>query len=132
MSSSQRFTPTWARAFALTAALAFAFACQTSVGLADSASVSSAALAGEPTPPTTDSHNQGGNFCLTQGHNIYRDANFSSPSGDYVSYTDVWHHYSTTGNWSLGYVKGSDPIERGYIPKGLFQYETFHDATRCH
>ncbi|HEX6290537.1 MAG TPA: hypothetical protein VFZ66_15215 [Herpetosiphonaceae bacterium] len=77
------------------------------------------------------SHNAGGNFCLTQGHNVYQSASFNSGVVGWVSYYDVWHHYNSSGNWSLGYVVTKSWI-RGYIPLGIIQYETYHDATRCH
>lgn len=66
---------------------------------------------------------RGSNFCLRQGSNVYASATYSSPKVGWVGYYDTWHHYSTTGNWSLGYVEYSSPIIRGYIPVSLLQYD---------
>jgi len=76
--------------------------------------------------------NVGANFCLSQGHNVYSSATFSSQVVGWVSYYDVWHHYYSSGNWSAGYVKASNPLIRGYIPRGLIQYEVNDSVMRCH
>ncbi len=81
---------------------------------------------------TIESHQQGGNFCLTQGHNVYASATFNARTVGFISYYEVWHHYSTSGNWSLGYIRNRATEVRGYIPTGVFQYETTHDALSCH
>ena len=49
----------------------------------------------------------------------------------FVSYYDTWHHYSTSGNWSLGYVEFSSPIIRGYIPRSLLEYDIGNNIG-CH
>lgn len=92
--------------------------------------VATAILVGGPTAALAD-HQHGYNVCLNQGHSVYQSSTFDSPRVGWVSYEEVWHHYDTEGNWSLGYVRGRDGVQ-GYIPKGTFQYETGHDAMRCH
>lgn len=75
-----------------------------------------------------DQHGQ--NFCLRQGHNIYISATLKSRSTGFVSVNEVWHHYNTVGNWSLGYVR-KRPEARGYIPKGVLKAPTSNDKPNC-
>jgi hypothetical protein len=73
----------------------------------------------------------GTNYCVNQGHNVYQSASLNSPKAGWVSYYDVWHHYSTNGNWSLGYVRGGGVS--GYVPLGILAEDLGNgsNATVC-
>ncbi|WP_027344633.1 hypothetical protein [Hamadaea tsunoensis] len=74
----------------------------------------------------------GTNFCVSQGHDVYSSASVNSTRVGWVSYYDVWHHYSTSGNWSLGYVRGNPGIA-GYVPLGILAQDLGNssNATSC-
>jgi hypothetical protein len=76
-----------------------------------------------------DQHGQ--NYCLRQGHNIYASATLKSSVVGFVSVNEVWHHYNSVGNWSLGYVVKKGHDERGYIPKGVLKAPTSKDKISC-
>jgi len=69
----------------------------------------------------------GTNFCVNQGHNVYKSATFNSEKVGWISYYGVWHHYSTNGNWSLGYVRGGGPS--GYVPLGILAEDLGNSST---
>jgi len=73
----------------------------------------------------------GTNYCVNQGHNVYQSPSLDSPRVGWVSYYDVWHHYSTNGNWSLGYVRAGGPD--GYVPLGILAEDLGNgsNATAC-
>jgi hypothetical protein len=81
--------------------------------------------------PAQGADQRGTNFCVHQGHNVYQSATFDSPRVGWISYYDVWHHYSTHGNWSLGYVRGGGPA--GYVPLGILAQDLGNssNATTC-
>ncbi|WP_433260631.1 hypothetical protein ACQPZF_24635 [Actinosynnema sp. CS-041913] len=45
----------------------------------------------------------------------------------WVSYYEVWHHYSTSGNWSLGYDRRTDVA--GYVPLGILAQDLGNGST---
>lgn len=69
----------------------------------------------------------GTNFCVNQGHDVYASATFDSARVGWISYYGVWHHYSTHGNWSLGYVRGGGPS--GYVPLGILAQDLGNSST---
>jgi hypothetical protein len=69
----------------------------------------------------------GTNFCVNQGHDIYSSATFNSTRVGWVSYYDVWHHYSTSGNWSLGYDRQNG--QAGYVPLGILAQDLGNGST---
>lgn len=73
----------------------------------------------------------GTNFCVNQGHTIYTSADMNSGHAGFVSYYGVWHHYATSGNWSLGYDRQDG--EAGYVPLGILAQDLGNgsSATVC-
>ena len=73
----------------------------------------------------------GTNYCVHQGHTVYRSATFNADPAGWMPYAGVWHHYSTHGNWSLGYVRDGGPS--GYVPLGILAQDLGNSstATQC-
>lgn len=69
----------------------------------------------------------GTNFCVNQGHNIYSSPDINSTRVGFVSYYGVWHHYSTSGGWSLGYDRQDG--EAGYVPLGILAQDLGNGST---
>lgn len=98
---------------------------RTSARLAGVAIATAALTALVATPARADQ--AGTNFCVSQGHNVYKSASFASDPVGWVSYYGVWHHYSTHGNWSLGYVRGDGAP--GYVPLGILAQDLGNSST---
>ena len=81
------------------------------------AAVTVAATAAALVAGPADATSQGTNYCVNQGHNIYSSATFNSTVIGWMPYAGVWHHYTHSGNWSLGYVQGVG--NNGYVPLGI-------------
>jgi hypothetical protein len=93
--------------------------------------VAAAGLALSTTEASADQH--GTNYCVSGVFAVHQTPSMDSPVLDNIAATQVWHHYSTDGNWSMGYIRGTAEGSRGYIPLGALTHDLGNasGATTC-
>jgi len=89
--------------------------------------VAAAGLALSAGTASADQH--GTNYCVSGVFAVHSTPSMDSPVLTNIASNEVWHHYSTDGNWSMGYIRARADGSRGYIPLGALTYDLGNAST---